>query len=363
MKLKDKPVTITYLPLIENYQDRFFQLTNSARKEKKRKIIIFTKSSKDFFNNYKNTVPKNIELLFLKDTFLRKSLFLQFFIFKQLRKYKTTVLIDWFSNFYLIGLINKLTNSDHIYIFSPVISNWGWVLKQLSRQIPFFDLRYFILRLIESPKELLSIFCSSKVVVQSEALKEFYHKYYLINKEKILVNYNYFEISEINYVYSISKDRLKVGFIGNFERHKGNLELLKLAKLNSCEFIIAGGVKGRKNIKLFNKIKRLSNVEVVGHINNSEIDNFYKKIDVLLLPSFHEGSPRVISEFLRYKKPIITFKNPGIDYCNKLDHVFQLKYNESYLSFNQILKQIKENSLKISPLNLSINNKSYVIFN
>ena len=361
MILKKNSVVITYLPLIENYTDRFTQLVNSAKLRDTIKIILYTKSLKKT-QSFNHNIPKNLEIVFLNDTILRKSVFLQIFIYLKILHIKNPVLIDWFSSFYLIGLINKISFGKVIYIFSPVISNWGWVVKQISGKVPIFDFRYFLIRLKLVIPELISIFTSSRVIVQSDALKHFYKKNYKIKNEKLLVNYNYFEINSKEKVLFKSKNKPILGFIGNFERHKGNVELFNLAKSNTFELKIAGRTSGKKNITLLNKILNLNNVELFGDLNWVDIDLFYNNIDILILPSFHEGSPRVICEFIKYKKPIITYRNPGLDYCDKLSHVYQLDYHESFLSFSNIINKISSKNMYIDLENFEIDNKIHLLF-
>lgn len=344
----------TFIPSIYAYEDRVHQLNNTLKVNQNKKVILFTKNVnlkevKAFQIKY-----PNIQFEFLGNSFWNKSVFLQIKIWKILNYEKDDfILIDWFGNFYLLGIILKFKIKG-TYIYSPVISNWGWVYKQFTNKVPIFSLRYTWIRLKEIPGELISIWAARYVVVQSDELKKFYSQVYCLNPSRIVVNYNFTMLHEkkVN-VINLNVEPI-VGFIGNFEKHKGNKIIYNLVKYSNYKFLVAGGVKGNYNKKLLERLKTYQNLEYVGMLNRKEVLEFYEKIDVLLLPSYHEGSPRVICEFAKYNKPIVAFDNPGLDYCKSNPNVILLDYFEDYKSFLSEINRIK----KVRPTHINVLSKS-----
>ena len=360
--LYDINKVITYIPSVPNYYDRIQQLNNSFCELTNSQILVFTKTLGSEEDEIIRKKYKNIEFEFLQEKLSNKSIFLQLKIGLYLKQLKCNFhLLDWFSNFYLIGLILKFSKNNH-YVFSPVISSWGWIYKQFKFEVPIFSLRYTWFRLISVPAELISIYSSNIVVVQSDKLKKFYSKVYGIKSEKIIVNYNYTSLKPINANPKKLDSKLVIGFIGNFEKHKGNRIIYEIAK--QCEFnlILAGSGKGCKNIKLLEEVKALKNVEYHGKLDRNGVNLFYNSIDVLVLPSYHEGSPRVVTEFLNFRKPIVSFDNPGLDYCSKNSIVFLLDYFQDHKDFLNILRRINDNEFSHSEKWKNIINPKYALF-
>jgi glycosyltransferase involved in cell wall biosynthesis len=92
-----------------------------------------------------------------------------------------------------------------------------------------------------------------------------------------------------------------VAYAGRISPEKGVLRLLKVAeRLTGVHVLIAG--EKQLNISF------LSGVEYVGSLPFSEMPRFYNKADLVVLPSFTEGSPNVILEAYAYGKPVLVAK-------------------------------------------------------
>ena len=177
------------------------------------------------------------------------------------------------------------------------------------------------------------------------------------------MNYNYTSLKPKNANPKKLHKKLVIGYIGNFEKHKGNRIIYEIANQSKFNLILAGSSKGYRNIKLLEKVKALKNVDYVGKLDREGVNLFYNSIDVLILPSYHEGSPRVVTEFLNFRKPIISFNNPGLDYCGKNSLVFLLDYFQDHKDFLKILRKINNNEFnKIEKCTNKINPK-YALFN
>jgi hypothetical protein len=116
---------------------------------------------------------------------------------------------------------------------------------------------------------------------------------------------------------------------------------------------IAGRAKGRENERILRQALALPNVKSEGFLSRESLRDFFAEIDALVLFSYHEGSPRVILEFLPYNKPIFLYDNPGTDYCRNLDGVHCYAYGEYRLALAD-LAQIKATEVRDRSLPESI---------
>jgi glycosyltransferase involved in cell wall biosynthesis len=313
---------ITYLPRLDNYKDRLTQIIRSVPRECH--IEIFTKSKETF------TSHNGVTIRFLTDKFYNKSFFLKlkFFFYLISQKKHDVLILDWFCSFNYI-LLAKFLFKKINYVYSPVISNYGWVYKRLNNLVPLKDFRYDYIRFKGSFEDYITTKYCDSLIVQSKKLKSFYSKVYKIDLNKIYVNYNSNFDQNFSTLKKNNYEKHEIGFLGNVESHKGTNEMYEIFKiLKKHKLIIAGRCNGKNNNRIFDKLKKLDNVEYISFLSNEEKIEFFKRIDALILLSYHEGSPRVITEFINYGKPIFVYDNPGLDYCKNLVNVFMYDYGE-----------------------------------
>jgi len=117
----------------------------------------------------------------------------------------------------------------------------------------------------------------------------------------------------------------KILYFGRFRKDKGVFSLIKLFKnmKSDIQLTIAGDknypLSKPKNIKFLNEIS-----------SKQKIINLYDDHDIFILPSYTEGSPKVILESLARKKPVIIFKE--IKHVkNKFRGIFISKRNSANL--------------------------------
>ena len=104
---------------------------------------------------------------------------------------------------------------------------------------------------------------------------------------------------------------------------KKNQELVIIAAkfLSDCEFHFAGKITDKKYQEyLIEKSKRLQNVIFDGYISN--IRNYYKEFDLVLLPSIEEGTSNVILECLADGIPCVV---------SDIDMNIRLQRNRNYV--------------------------------
>lgn len=335
---------ITYLPNIKNYNDRVEQIKSVSDYNGSLAIIIITNSIQDTFIDLNQ--PQNFSVKTIPYPKIIRGRILDILILFTLHRSRNIILVDWFKNFLCTSFLFK-KRKDLTLIFSPVISDYYWFKKLPSLKGMWFDLRYHRLRAKGILKELLILRNCDRVLVQSYKLKKVYTQHYKIEPRKIHVNYNNFKLPESPTIHNF-KTRINVGFLGNIEQHKGIsiiLEMIKNDKENL--YFIAGKASGKKNKKILDKMLNFKNVHFLGFLNDNQKQTFFQDIDILLLPSYHEGSPRVVGEFLKFNKPIISTQIEGLDYCMNQKHIRLLPLNSTPQTYIDEINKYKKKTVEI----------------
>ena len=192
------------------------------------------------------------------------------------------------------------------------------------------------------------------VILRSDGFKEYYLKYGFIGK-KI---YGYFfrkilkklkpivvsqKLSNINGHKSINicpseitniwKKNLKkpnlsranLLYLGRIKKEKGVFSLLKLVKDMPIDYSLSIVGDGDKLSLIDDRIKVFKQVS-----NLNKIINFYDQNNIFILPSFTEGSPKVILESLSRLRPVIVF-NEIFHVKNKMKGIFVSNRNSKDL--------------------------------
>ena len=133
-----------------------------------------------------------------------------------------------------------------------------------------------------------------------------------VDKNRLVKILNWIDIQE--YSREFKEEDTTFLYIGAVVEKKGVRDLieiiLKYKDLNRYKFIIVGG--GTLLDELKDKTKGLDNIFFKDWLDSDEVIKLYKSSDVLILPSYAEGFPNVISEALNYRLPIISTNVGGI---------------------------------------------------
>jgi glycosyltransferase involved in cell wall biosynthesis len=148
------------------------------------------------------------------------------------------------------------------------------------------------------------------------------------------VIYNGFSFNKIKESIKEKKKGLVFGYIGQINQSKG-IEFL-LSSFKSLEGnkdwkLVIAGKRDNKYIENLKKINNSNNITYIGYIDSNE---FFKNIDVLIVPSlWQEPFGRVVLEGLINKKIVLGSKTGGINelLSNNKDFIFTPNTNE--LSF------------------------------
>jgi len=126
-------------------------------------------------------------------------------------------------------------------------------------------------------------------------------------------------LRDINPKPRVAPNLNRLLFVGRLEKEKGCKELIlgfnEAIKLNpSLQLTIIGDGAEKQTIsQLIRILKMEGRVELKGHINfGPELFAWYQNSDILIIPSFSEGFPKVIGEARAFGLPIIATNVGGM---------------------------------------------------
>jgi glycosyltransferase involved in cell wall biosynthesis len=150
-----------------------------------------------------------------------------------------------------------------------------------------------------------------------------------------------------NPIKKIQTDIPMLLYVGRFKVEKGVFSLLRLFKNLGKDYklsIVGGNRSYRKN----------SNVRFIKEIfKKKEIIKLYDSHNIFILPSYTEGSPKVILESLARLRPIIVFKEikhvklkfDGVFVCDRNSHSLEKKIKHILKNYAKIQEKMKKNIL------------------
>jgi len=284
----------------------------------------------------------------------------------------------------ILNILQALSKNFRVFLISKKTSNKKYhklVLKNFVQQVTFkFINKYYdkenlkILIVSVTPRNFI-IFCllnfiikdlSGYVYLRSNGHKEYYSKlnifgyfFYDLMLKKICKKLKVISVSEkiqsyrMDYLVKPSElnekwfknrsypnlDKVNLLYLGRFKKEKGVFSLIKLISKIKIDYrlTLAGE---NKNIFINNL-----NVNFMGQISEVEqLINLYDQHNIFILPSFTEGSPKVVLESLARKRPVIIF--PDIKHVkSNYRGVFECKRDSQ--SLENIIKYILKNYKKI----------------
>ncbi len=164
--------------------------------------------------------------------------------------------------------------------------------------------------------------------------------YFLKAKKGVIYNGFTIDITKEKKQNSI-KNEIVFGFIGQINPSKGVELLLKsvveLENVKNWKLIIAGSI----NEAYKNKLRTICNSNKIEYLGYIESEKFYKKIDVLVVPSiWNEPFGRVVLEGMIHNKVVIGSNRGGIPELLKMNPTFIFDPKKKELS--SLLRKIIE---------------------
>lgn len=199
---------------------------------------------------------------------------------------------------------------------------------------------------------------ANAIIAVSNRVREIYQRNEYDNK-KFFVNHIGNYTAEDDFRNSFGKrelksdsEKLRFGFIGNLNYHKGADLFFEIAKNSKHTFHIYGGIAAG----LEETIQSLPNITYHGKYKHDELKDILKNVDVgLVLPIWEDNAPQVVFEFLNSGIPIIGTRMGGLpDFINEENGVLfdntkvglesiksYIDSNEFYIFYNRVINNIK----------------------
>lgn len=183
------------------------------------------------------------------------------------------------------------------------------IVRQADVQRPSWPIRFL--------KKALALNLATQMIANSQNTKLFLSDYFGVPPEKVVVIPNGIDFSRFaSSIHSpkTSQD-LAIGFVGRLEPVKGVKYLLEALsilkeKLKLIPPVIIGGDGSlRSDLENYVRSKNLTNVDFRGEI--FDVADMLKPIDVLVVPSLHEGFGIVVLEGLAAHKIIVASDLPA----------------------------------------------------
>lgn len=140
--------------------------------------------------------------------------------------------------------------------------------------------------------------------------------------------------------------QLVFGYIGRFSPEKGIVELLEIFIKLQEKMIIAGTGSLLMNVKSI--CDNAVNLDYIGEVLPNKIVDFFKKIDVLIIPSYEESGPLVGIEAMAAGKIIFSTKVGAMEERlknTKNDFWFDIQKEDSFLELIEKLKQKSQDEI------------------
>tara|TARA_B100000029_G_C17537264_1_gene945343 strand:+ start:223 stop:1254 length:1032 start_codon:yes stop_codon:yes gene_type:complete len=241
------------------------------------------------------------------------------FIFKTLKISETSYLLIsitpyTFLSFLILFLFRK--KKIFVYLFSSGHEEYKHILGSWSVWI--YHIMYKI------------VTSNSKVLVCDERLYK--KKSHIINASRL--NDEWF----VNHKKALL-DKVRFFYVGRMNPEKGIFSFLKM--FNEIKFDAKLSIIGNsKNQKISN-----NKVELLGYISDPKLlINAYDNHNIMVLPSYTEGTPYIVDESLARKRPIIIFEDIAYIVKEKIG-IFISKRDVD--SFSKTTKYIMDNYIEI----------------
>ena len=206
-----------------------------------------------------------------------------------------------------------------------------------------------------------NIFKNCKFIISpSEALLNFYTKRnFFPNAETKIIQNPIILSTPINFKKKENSKQLKLLYIGQLERHKGVMNLIKALRLLDQEkFSLTVAGRGTLNQQIKNTEHILSNFKFFGEYNEAERKELLKQHDLIVVPSeCFENAPMVILEAWQQGIPVLASNFGGISELIEEDKNGWLFNPESITELKEKLEQIQKNRAQLGKMSEHCLNK------
>lgn len=220
----------------------------------------------------------------------------------------------------LLGITSALTTHDFGLFYPPYwqfnIKNGESIWKAVDSVSKPDEKEYYSKRKSALEKELKNL---NFIIANSEYVKEKLELSFNENISKKVVNIDN-AIKPIKASMKSSNEKLRIGWLGTFTKHKGAVEFLETVEFDKSkefEWHIWGHVDNSDPV-ISTKLNALAdnkNVFIHGKYSNSEVENILSTIDIVLMPSqVSETFSYALSELLSSGVHVIATNSGAIGF-------------------------------------------------
>tara|TARA_Y100001968_G_scaffold260234_1_gene247764 strand:- start:556 stop:1722 length:1167 start_codon:yes stop_codon:yes gene_type:complete len=266
-------------------------------------------------NQNKVKIKNNIELIKFGED--RKGLSAIYNIYRSLLRFKlknpNAIIITHTVYLNIIAILILLfspRNKNKFFIF---VSGFGPSLIRKSLKYKLLGNLYIssLRKISDNPKAtVVTLNIEDKNLIQDfiPSRKVLLYREGGLTKEELKLNEKNFK--------DIESRTINVGYLGRFLSEKGVIDIINVVEISkqlglNFNFFLGGNedLQNKSSYKL-NNINAVLNKNASIEINPSYA-SFFKKIDILLFPSYREGHPLYLFRSMAYGVIPITYPNPG----------------------------------------------------
>ncbi len=181
------------------------------------------------------------------------------------------------------------------------------------------------------------------IIVVSDFLLDKLNKFNVPN-EKIYLLHNFVDTDRfhpsVNQLSRTKNKLLEIGFVGRLVERKGWKDLLKIAVLLRNESLIIRVIGiGKDRRQFLNAVKKQSLADIIKFEGASDkVFDFYRSIDLLIMPSFLESSGIVQLEAQASGVPVIAYDIAGVNEIISSDNAILIPLGNVKMVAQEIMK-------------------------
>jgi len=320
-------ILIVVFPSFKNYPERFLEYLEMQKYDNVRELIIYTRElpeKKLKFSN-KKVLIKVIQNKF-KFYFGIKGL-----IKKDIIGRKNVVILNHFIN--ITNFSERFKKRYSVFIFTKFYSpNLMFFFKKYSDLK--INYKQYFLYLKRSLFDIYSLYFSDAIIGNSNEIESITKKTIaFLGIKRIILTiptlvdtefYNFKRKKEVSLEFTIL-------FVGKFLERKGSLDIIKITSL-----LIKSGIKFRilvagdlgENLKKYafnssDEFNIWNYISFLGFLDKEKLRECYQNADLMLFPSYHEGSPRVVKEAMACGLPVASYDISGIRLIDRGKNVIE----------------------------------------
>lgn len=150
------------------------------------------------------------------------------------------------------------------------------------------------------------------ILCQGTFWKIFFSNQFGLDKKKLIILHNWINLADAKDIATISyepKKELTILYLGWLDKKKGIFDLVAAAKKitnPTIRFVIGGKGNDEEALVEFIQQEELrAKIHLAGWVLGEQKNKLLEAADVLVLPSYTEGSPNVILEAMKFGIPVV----------------------------------------------------------